>query len=94
MSNKALSPGHRICKGPAMPPHTTAASEDVRPTERDVLTEVARHPQGIDALTLVSSLEAKGYDPYSIQRVIRRALDKGSLELGSKLRLRVSEEAA
>jgi hypothetical protein len=70
-----------------MPLSTTAGSDDPRPTERDVLEEVARHPEGIDAVTLVSSFEGKGYHPYSIQRVVQLALDKGSLELGSKLRL-------
>ncbi|MCK1305708.1 MULTISPECIES: hypothetical protein [unclassified Bradyrhizobium] len=65
-----------------------------RPDERELLAEVSRHPDGIDALTLVQIFSQRGYEPYNIQRTMQRALDKGALELGSKLRLCVALVAA
>lgn len=65
-----------------------------RPTERELLDEVARHHDGIDALTLTTTFTEMGYHPYSVQRTIQRAMDKGDLEVGPKLRLYASHEAA
>ncbi|MCK1641908.1 hypothetical protein IVA95_31260 [Bradyrhizobium sp. 157] len=65
-----------------------------RPDERELLDEVARHEAGIDALSLVQLFSQKGYLPYDIQRTMQRALDKGVLVLGPKLRLCVIREAA
>lgn len=54
----------------------------------DLIAAVERHGDGIDAISLGKELEASGYQQYSVQRAIRHALDKGLIELGSKLRLR------
>jgi hypothetical protein len=67
---------------------------DGRPTERELLDEVARHTDGIDALSLAKLFEAKGYEPYNVQRAMQRALDTGVLELGTKLRLYARRVAA
>lgn len=72
----------------------TTTNTKGRPDERELLDEVARHVDGIDARTLVHVFVTKGYGRYDIQRTIQRALDKGALDLGSKLRLCVVRQAA
>ena len=57
-------------------------------TFEEVVREVSRHAEGIDAATLGETLASQGYRRYSVQRAIRHALDKGDIELGSRFRLR------
>jgi hypothetical protein len=56
-------------------------------TEDKLLEAVARHKDGIKARDLVRKLARRGYREYDVQRAIRRAMDRGILELGPKLRL-------
>jgi hypothetical protein len=77
-----------------MAPYTATSGNDACPTEQELLDEVAKHPEGIDAVTLGKIFESQGYKTYSIQRVLQRALDNGSLDLGSRFKLRVSQAAA
>ncbi|MES2196355.1 MAG: hypothetical protein V4517_18195 [Pseudomonadota bacterium] len=72
----------------------TTANTRGRPGERELLDEVARHEGGIDALSLVQIFSQRGYLPYNVQRIMQRALDKGALALGPKLRLCVVRETA
>jgi hypothetical protein len=71
-------------------PHFTASSGDGCPSEHVLLEEVARHPQGIDAVSLADIFLKQGHHAYDVQRAMQRALDKGVLELGPKLRLYAS----
>jgi hypothetical protein len=64
------------------------STQDDRPTQNELIAEVERHGDGIDAVTLGRTFESQGYGQYSVQRAIRRALDKGTIELGPRLRLR------
>lgn len=57
-------------------------------TTEDVVTEVSRHAEGIDAATLGEKLVSRGYRRDSVQRAIRYALDKGDIELGPRFRFR------
>jgi hypothetical protein len=61
---------------------------------KELLDEVGKHDQGVDALTLARTLMGKDYHPYAIQRAIQVALDRGDLELGAKLRLQRARVAA
>jgi hypothetical protein len=67
-----------------------AAGDDGRPTIRELLDEVERHENGIDALDLAGIFINKGFPSYSVQRTLQSALDRGELQLGSRLRLRVA----
>ncbi len=64
------------------------AKKDESPTETELVEEIERHSDGIDAVTLGEAFESRGYLRYSVQRAIRHALDKGDIELGPRLRLR------
>jgi hypothetical protein len=61
---------------------------------QELLDEVGKYDQGVDALSLGNTLVARSYHPYAIQRAIQLALDRGDLELGPKLRLQRAEIAA
>jgi hypothetical protein len=61
---------------------------------QELLDEVGKYDQGVDALSLGNKLVARSYHPYAIQRAIQLALDRGDLELGPKLRLRRAEMTA
>jgi hypothetical protein len=60
---------------------------------QELLDEVGKYDQGVDALSLGNTLVARSYHPYAIQRAIQLALDRGDLELGPKLRLQRAEIA-
>jgi hypothetical protein len=64
-----------------MPPHKQPL------TENTVLKMVARHKNGINARALAEELTRLGYPEHDVQRAMQRALDRGVLELGPKLRL-------
>lgn len=81
------TPGTCSCPPARASSAEPARAERGRPTEAEVLEAVRRHPQGIGAIELTRAFEEQGYHPYNIQRVIQRALDNGSLQLGPKLRL-------
>jgi len=66
------------------------STQDGQPTENELIAEVERHGDGIDAVTLGKKFESQGYGQYNVQWAIRRALDKGAIELGPRLRLRRS----
>lgn len=69
-----------------MPDSNKSAKHEL-PTERELVEEVVRHGDGIDAVSLGKEFESKGYAQYNVQRAIRHALDRRVLELGPKLRL-------
>jgi tryptophan synthase alpha subunit len=69
----------------------TLMSGGGRPTDEEILAKVSTYPQGVDALELTEQFVREGYDSYSVQRAMQRALDKGVVELGSKLRLYAPE---
>jgi hypothetical protein len=56
-------------------------------TDDELLKTVAPHKDGINARILAEELVRLGYPEYEVQRAIQRALDRGILELGPKLRL-------
>jgi GNAT superfamily N-acetyltransferase len=62
-------------------------------SEGELVQEVERHGEGIDAVSLGEEFEARGYGRHDIQRAIRYALDRGVLELGPRLRLRCRSAA-
>lgn len=56
-------------------------------TREVVVTEVSRHPEGIDAAKLGEDLVSQGFGRNSIQKAIRHSLDRGEIELGPRFRL-------
>lgn len=69
------------------------ATEQKLPADSELLDEVARH-QGIDALSLTKAFTERGYEPYSVQRIIQRNMDKGTIEVGSRLKLYIKARQA
>ncbi len=61
----------------------TSASDAVR-------QELGRHPSGITALELASKTAEQGFSQRDVQREIRRAIDKGTVEVGGDLELRAA----
>jgi hypothetical protein len=55
--------------------------------EQNLLKALRSHKQGLKSRELVKEMTGLGYSEYVTQRAIQRALDRGALELGRKLRL-------
>src|SRR3546814_17313222 len=64
-----------------------------RPTPQALINAIGDR-DGIDAQSLADIFIEQGHSPYEVQRAIQNALEKGVLELGSKLRLTVPRHAA
>jgi len=75
-------------------PGSDTSAKRVLPTDGELVQEVVRHSDGIDAVSLGEKFESQGYAKYNVQRAIRHALDRGVLELGPKLRLYHRQSAA
>jgi hypothetical protein len=71
----------------------TSRGTESGPSEKELLDAVASRPEGIHAVELTEIFTKKGLHRHSVQRVIQRALDRGDLELGSKLRLHAKAHA-
>lgn len=56
------------------------------PLEGDLITLVQGNPNGIDAASLRTQLEARGYAAAEVREAIRYLLDRGVLRLGRDLR--------
>jgi hypothetical protein len=67
--------------------------EQQEATAEVVVEEVSLHPEGIDAAALGEKMASRGYRPYSVQRAIRYALDRGQIERGPRFRLRMRKAA-
>jgi hypothetical protein len=55
--------------------------------EQNLLKALRFHKEGLKSRELVERMTGLGYPEYEAQRAIQRALDRGALELGRKLRL-------
>ena len=62
-------------------------------TPDEVIKEISRHAEGIDAATLGDKMASRGYRRHSVQRAIRNALDRGQIELGPRFRMRTRTAA-
>jgi hypothetical protein len=55
------------------------------------VSEIKQHPEGIAAAQVVKTLESRGLPEGEVQRAMHRALNRGAVNIGSKLRLYPAE---
>jgi hypothetical protein len=67
---------------------------DARPTEAEVVNYVFTRGVGVAAVEVMRHFVSEGYPARDVQRSIQRALDRGALELGDKLRLTAARQLA
>jgi hypothetical protein len=67
--------------------HQPSKNADTHNLTTKMLEAVRSHKEGLKSRDLVERMTILGYPEYEAQRAIQRALDRGALELGRKLRL-------